>query len=215
MYIAKKIVLNNKTMTVITEDELWRMYDTKNMMDDVCVEKGEYVYPVYAQYRQDVPSACVNGAMIIYNHPTTEEDKAEYSISRIIDFSSNNIKSFADHIKMVDAMKTEQSVGLSTLNNALTLPANDYDTPELKVIKEAINAKHIDADAYKDKFPSNSDFNNDMRALKNTSNHTISFFKAKRILKSFDIEAELIIRDQEGATNPIGKEFKIILTEED
>lgn len=215
MYVAKKIVVNNKAMTVITEEELRRMYDQDMIMEDTCIEKGDYVYPVSVTYRPDVPSATINEAAIFYTEPKTEEEKKEYASSKIIDFSSTNIKSFQDHIKMVDAMKTEQSIGLSTINNALTLPANDYDTPELRIIKEAINAKKIDADAYKDKFPSNSDFNNDMRALKNTSNNTISFFKAKRILKSFDIEAELIIRDQEGAINPIGKEFRIILTEED
>lgn len=214
MYVAKKVVINRKTMTIVTEDELQRMYDKDQLMDDICLEKGDYVYPIYSRYRPDVPSAFANKAAIIYTEPATDEEKAEYSSSKIIDFSSKNIKNFADHIKMIDALKSEQSIGLSTLNNALTLPSNEYDLPELKIVKEAINAKHIDADAYKDKFPSTSDFNNDLRSLKNPATHAISFLKIKRVLKSFDIEAELVIRDKEGALNPMGKEFRTVLTEE-
>lgn len=54
-----------------------------------------------------------------------------------------------------------------------------------------------------------------MRALKSSSNHSISFFKAKRILNSFDIDGEFIIRDKKDAVNPIGKEYSIKLTEEE
>ena len=112
-------------------------------------------------------------------------------------------------------IKEEKNAGLTIVNDCLHLDIYEEDTPELKIIKQAINDKHIDPDSYKNKFPSSSDFNNDMRALKSASNHSISFFKAKRILNSFDIDGEFIIRDKKDAVNPIGKEYSIKLTEEE
>lgn len=208
----KKIVIDGKNMTVVSLPEFWRMYKNKTLDDDIAVEFNKYVLP-YSKNVKATPCAVPTDAVIGGIMPITEEDKEKYSAKRIVNFSSSS--SFKDVLNNVYKIKEEKNAGLTVVNDCLHLTVYDEDTPELKIIKNGINDKHIDPDSYKNKFPSNSDFNNDMRALKSPSNHSISFFKAKRILNSFDIEGEFIIRDKKGAVNPMGKEYSIKLTEEE
>lgn len=209
----KKIVIDGKNMSVVSMDEFNRMYKNKSLDTDIAVEfNDDYVLP-YSKHIKATPCAipgalCVRGVL-----PTTEEDKEKYSVKRVVNFSSSS--SFKDVLNNVYKIKEEKNAGLTIVNDCLHLDIYEEDTPELKIIKQAINDKHIDPDSYKNKFPSSSDFNNDMRALKSASNHSISFFKAKRILNSFDIDGEFIIRDKKDAVNPIGKEYSIKLTEEE
>lgn len=212
---SKKVILNGKLYTVVSEDEYVNMVNSGLLFDDTCVQCGDYVYPVYNNFKEDKVCAYKFDHWIQYTLPKTEEDKTAYSAENIIDFNSKNIKSLKDHIELVDKLKSEQNIGLNNMKDSLVLPINEEDDPELKLIKKALNAKHVDGEAYKSKFPSNSDYNNDMRALKNPDSNSISFFKAKRILNSFDMEMELVIRDKENAINPMRKEFREVLTEED
>lgn len=209
----KKIVIDGKNMSVVSMDEFNKMYKNKTLDTDIAVEfNSDYVLP-YSKHIKTAPCAipgdlCVRGVL-----PTTKEDKEKYSVKRVVNFSSAS--SFKDVLNNVYKIKEEKNAGLTIVNDCLHLDIYDEDTPELRIIKQAINDKHIDPDSYKNKFPSSSDFNNDMRALKSASNHSISFFKAKRILNSFDIDGEFIIRDKKDAVNPIGREYSIKLTEEE
>lgn len=209
----KKIVIDGKNMSVVSMDEFNKMHKNKSLDTDIAVEfNSEYVLP-YSKHIKTTPCAipgdlCVRGVL-----PTTKEDKEKYSVKRVVNFSSAS--SFKDVLNNVYKIKEEKNAGLTIVNDCLHLDIYDEDTPELRIIKQAINDKHIDPDSYKNKFPSSSDFNNDMRALKSASNHSISFFKAKRILNSFDIDGEFIIRDKKDAVNPIGREYSIKLTEEE
>lgn len=209
----KKIVIDGKNMSVVSMEEFNKMYKNKSLDTDIAVEfNNDYVLP-YSKHIKTTPCAipgdlCVRGVL-----PTTKEDKEKYSVKRVVNFSSAS--SFKDVLNNVYKIKEEKNAGLTIVNDCLHLDIYDEDTPELRIIKQAINDKHIDPDSYKNKFPSSSDFNNDMRALKSASNHSISFFKAKRILNSFDIDGEFIIRDKKDAVNPIGREYSIKLTEEE
>lgn len=209
----KKIVIDGKNMSVVSMDEFNRMYKNKSLDTDIAVEfNDDYVLP-YSKNIKATPCAIPGDLFVRGVLPTTEEDKEKYSTKRVVNFSSSS--SFKDVLNNVYKIKEEKNAGLTIVNDCLHLDIYEEDTPELRIIKQAINDKHIDPDSYKNKFPSSSDFNNDMRALKSSSNHSISFFKAKRILNSFDIDGEFIIRDKKDAVNPIGKEYSIKLTEEE
>jgi len=210
----KKIVIDGKNISVVSKSEFERMYKNKSLDTDIAVEyNNKYVLPYAKRPKNNEPCAIPNSTVIRAILPTTKEDMEKYSVKRIINFNSSS--SFKDVLDNVYKIKEEKNAGLSIVNDCLHLNVYEEDTPELKIIKQAINDKHIDPDSYKNKFPSSSDFNNDMRALKSPSNHSISFFKAKRILNSFDIDGEFIIRDKKDAVNPIGKEYRIKLTEEE
>lgn len=212
----KKAVLQNKTLDVVSMSEFGRLIDNNApFLRDVCVEIGDYVYP-YKESPKSKRDVCITnfGPLITWQEPTTEEDKEAYSANNIVDLSPKNTKSLVDNIRAADKIKSLESTRLAKISNILTLPINEEDSEELVAIKQAINAKGIDSDSYKAKFPSESDFNNDMRALKSAANNNISFFKAKRVLNAFDIDMELIIKDKPDAVNPIGEEIRVSLTGE-
>ena len=213
---SKRIVLNDRTMEVITVEEYQRLLNLNSpIFEDTCVEFNGYVYPITKVSHPEMVSVYSNGPCIQFNPPATEEDKAAYKAENIIDFSSGKLMGMKDYMDKIDKLKSMEASRLSTIKHVLTIPINEEDSPELKALKEIINEKHIDADVYKQKFPSGSDYNNDLRHMKSPENNNISFFKAKRVANAFDIEMELILRDKPNAINPSGKTYNVILTEED
>ena len=210
---SKRVVLDDRTMEVITLPEYEKLLRLNSpIFDDTCVEDNGYFYPITKQYKPDSVSVCGIGPVIKFTDPETEEDKAKYSMNNVIDFSSGKLEGMKEYMDKIDQLKNMESNRLTNIKNVLTIPINENDAPELKALKECINAKHIDAEAYKQKFPSASDYNNDLRHMK-SDNNAISFFKAKRIAKAFDIEMKLIIYDKEDAVNPSGKVYNVLLTE--
>lgn len=210
---SKRVVLDDKTMEVITLSEYEKLLRLNTpIFDDTCVEDNGYFYPITKQYKPDMVSVCGIGPVIKFTDPETEEDKEKYSMNNVIDFSSGKLEGMKDYMDKIDRLKNMESNRLTNIKNVLTIPINENDAPELKALKECINEKHIDAEAYKQKFPSASDYNNDLRHMK-SDNNAISFFKAKRIAKAFDIEMKLIICDKEDAINPSGKVYTVLLTE--
>jgi hypothetical protein len=210
---SKRVVLDDKTMEIISLEEYQKLLRLNTpIFDDTCVEDGKYFYPISKQYRPDTVSVTSIGPVIKFTDPVTEEDKKKYCMDNVIDFSSGRLDGMKDYMDKVDRLKNMESNRLTNIKNVLTIPINENDAPELKALKECINEKHIDAEAYKQKFPSASDYNNDLRHMK-SDNNAISFFKAKRIAKAFDIEMKLIIYDKEDAVNPSGKVYNVLLTE--
>lgn len=213
---SKRVVLDNKTMEVITIQEYEKLLNMNTpIFDDTCVEHDGYVYPISKQYKPDQVSVSCVGPAIVFTPPVTEADKKKFKMDNVIDFSSGSLHGMKDYMDKVDRLKNMESSRLTTINNVLTIPISENDAPELKALKTIINDKHIDAEVYKQKFPSGSDYNNDLRHLKSPQNNAISFFKAKRVANAFDVEMELIIRDKPNAVNPSGKTYNIILTEGD
>lgn len=211
---VKKAIINGKTYDVISMDEYERLSKLRNpIYQNMCVENGDYIYPITKTYRPEVGvSVTTTNCITVFTDPVTDEDKKEYSSSKIIDFS--DIHSLRDNILVNEKLKSAEEARLTTINNVLQLEIPDSNSIELKAIKQAINEKHIDVDSYKQKFPTDSDFNNDMRALKNPDLNNISFFKARRILNAFDLDMTLILEDKPGAVNPIGRVIKVKLTGE-
>lgn len=185
------------------------------ILSDTCVQIGDYVYPVTENPKDNTVAIANDGFAIRWNPPVSEEQKQLYSSANVVDLSSDSVKDMRDHIAAIDKLKNMETSRLSTINNVTNLPINEGDTKELQLVKDAINSKGIDADSYKPKFPSESDFNNDMRGLKSPNVTNISFFKAKRILSAFDADMYLTIKDKPNAQNPIGREIYAKLTEDD
>jgi hypothetical protein len=209
----EKMVINGKNKSVVNASEFMQMYKNHTIDTDVALKCSDYVLPYSDKYGKASPYAIPTELFIKVRLPMTDDEKKEYSIKNIVNFGTSD--SFQTILDNVYKIKQEKNAGLSVVNDCLSLEISDDDAPELRAIKQAINDKHIDADSYRSKFPSISDYNNDMRALKSNTNHTISFFKAKRILDSFDMEGVFIIKDKKDACNPTGKEYTVVLTEEE
>ena len=92
---------------------------------------------------------------------------------------------------------------ITSPDNITTFPISSDDQPEMKALKLALNAKHIDFDKYAPRFGSN--FPNDKRQLKNPS-ATLNIIK--RFCDNCDMECELVFKDKNtGVPNPMNKEI--------
>lgn len=208
---VEKVVIDNKTMDVITPEALQRLIKLDNpITSGTVVKMGDYVYPITKKVNYDTPSVSAVEGIELFVHPKTDEDKEKYSVKNIISLGCENITSLKESIEAMDKLKSLETTRLAIVNDVLNLPIREADLPELVAVKEAINAKEIDTDSYKGKFSSDSDYNNDMRALK--SSNTITFLKAKRILEAFDIDMYITLKDKPDAVNPMGTEITMKLT---
>lgn len=206
-FSIKKAVIKGRTMTVVNQNEFENMDDSSK--EGVCVEINGYLYPYYKTIK-DEPSCTKDDFAIYYITPKTEEEKKEYSTEKIKDFS--DIGNFKDYLENVYEMQKDQKNSLMSINKDYFIPIYEQDNPEVKLIKQAINAKHIDNDVYKAKFSSASDFNNDNRSLNDPNNHNISFYKLVRDCEAYDIDAILILKDKPNVANPMGQVFTTYLT---
>ena len=92
-----------------------------------------------------------------------------------------------------------------TMKKVSGLIYKDEDSNEMKGMKEAVIAKHIDLDKYEHRFGSN--YNNDKRLF---NKHTISLPMIKRLCNALDMKATLVIEDANSdVPNPIGKKITI------
>ena len=133
------------------------------------------------------------------------ENPDAYSATKIIDY--DNSKDIGDIIRNNELIADIQSELLTTSDNIFHLRITNDDTPEMKALKSAINAKQVDKRQYEDRF---DQFQNDMRLLKGNS---ITLAKLISICNAFDIDAELTLRDKQDIPNPMNTEFTVDLTE--
>lgn len=98
---------------------------------------------------------------------------------------------------------------ITTPDEITCIPLRDTDQPEMRGLKMALNAKHIDLDKYSSRFGDN--FPNDKRQLKN-SNATLKIIK--RFAENCDMEVTLTFKDKdENVINPMGTEITVSLTD--
>lgn len=146
-----------------------------------------------------------NGMVAKVNKPQPGSEQ-DFTSEKIIDYSK--AKSIDDIIHNNEIIRDIQNDIITTSDNVLKLNVSDNDTPEMKALKNAINAKGVDKKQYEDRF---DQFQNDMRLLKGNS---ITLGKLISICTAFDIAAELTLKDKQDVSNPIGQEITIDLTEE-
>lgn len=116
----------------------------------------------------------------------------------VIDFSNNN--NIQDYYQKIDRVRDIERDILTSPDNVFTPHTSETDSPEMRGLKEAIRAKHIDIDKYADRFGEN--FPNDKRKMKDDK---ITLFLLKRMCECLDMKAELIISDASpDVPNPIG-----------
>ena len=135
------------------------------------------------------------------------KDKSEqYNSSNIIDYT--NAKDIEDIIKKNKLVRDIQNNIIATSDNVLQLNIADSNSPEMKLLKTAINSKGIDKKQYEERF---DQFYNDMRLL---NGDNITLRKMISISTAFDIDIELTLKDKPGAPNPMGREYSVDLSED-
>lgn len=206
----KKTKIGRTILDVIDEQEYLRRINTNpnavsGLADDTAVVKGQYVYPITKQYSPNVVSVYDAGPVLLYSKPEEMIKSPDYDANNIIDFE--NVQGLRDSInRQAQLMQAERSILVSP-DNIFTPNITDADTPEMKLLKEAIIRKSIDLEAYKSRF--GSDYNNDRRIFEQNS---ITFFKMKRICDILDMKISMSLEDKPDAPNPIGEKLTTYIT---
>ena len=201
----KKMEINNKIYNVVTIDEYRNsseLYDNKF----TAIQDHGIVLPIKQKNDFGAGYYIQSDSMVSLIKKPPENMIDEYSENKIIDY--NNAKSIGDIIKNNEMLRDIQSEFIVDDENILNLTISDNDTPEMKALKSAINSKKADKSQYEDRF---DQYQNDMRLL--TKGTSITLGKLISICSVFDISAELVLKDKDGAPNPMNRVISIDLTE--
>ena len=207
----KKANIEGKLSDVITLEQLqdYRdLYNTGPVAIEVKREdNGEtYILPYRsASQKMDksgVYPVSVKGGIDLIMYPT--KHKSDYQ-PEVIDFSNN--ENIREYYNKIDKVRDIERDILTSPDNVFTPHTSESDSPEMRGLKEAIKAKHIDIDKYADRFGEN--FPNDKRKMKDDK---ITLFLLKRMCECLDMKAELIISDANpDVPNPIGHSIHIAI----
>lgn len=198
----KKAMINNRVVTVISPQEVLSNQVFQNKF--TAIEVDGVILPVKTSYDPTSPGFYVpgNGKIAKIIKPS-DEDLEEYSSKHAIDFS--DIKSMKELISKQEQVKRLEADTLSNSDNLFKPIVKDNDSPEMKAMKQALNLKNIDIDAYADRFGEN--FNNEKRLLKGSS---ITMSKLKSIGDKLDMKITLTITDSNpNVPNPIGQSISV------
>lgn len=201
----KKMEINNRIYNVVTIDEYRNsseLYDNKF----TAIQDHGIVLPIKQKNDFGAGYYIQSDSMVSLIKKPPENMIDEYSENKIIDY--NNAKSIGDIIKNNEMLRDIQSEFIVDDENILNLTISDNDTPEMKALKSAINSKKADKSQYEDRF---DQYQNDMRLL--TKGTSITLGKLISICSVFDISAELVLKDKDGAPNPMNRVISIDLTE--
>lgn len=206
----KKAKIGRRILDVIDESEFIRRSSLNpdivaSLAEDTAIEKDGHVYPVTKQYSKDVTGVTDLGKVLLYSLAEQDKDADEYKVDNVIDFE--NVKSLQESISKQNQLMSAERTILVSPENIFTPVIKEEDTPEMKLLKQAICLKGIDLDNYKQRF--GSDYNNDRRLFEQNS---ITFFKLKRLAEIMDMNVSLSLEDKPGAPNPIGEKLTIQIT---
>lgn len=198
----KKAKIDGRVTTVVSPDEALEYEAYQNKYTSV--EVNGSILPVKKSYDPTTPGFYIvaNGKMGKIVYPSDEE-KEEYSVNNAVDFS--DVQTMKELISRQEEVKRMESEVLSNSDNLFKPIPREGDSPEMKLLKEAICLKNIDLDLYQDRFADN--YNNDKRLLKGSG---ITISKMKSICNKLDMKVTLTISDANAnVPNPIGKSITV------
>lgn len=213
-----KGVLNGQVYDIVTLEQLKKFKTAKecsleNMAVETKNEKGEEVIlPVITDkpYSNNVltPGVYPVGPMNVLKFPKESElKKYQKSNVNMVNFSNND--SLEQILEKKDSLRSFSEPWVTSTDNTTVCPISEDDQPEMKAIKSALNAKHVDFNAYAPRFGMN--FPNNKRQLNNNS-ATLKFLKT--FCECLDLDAELTIKDKNpNVPNPMGRVIHVSLTD--
>ena len=200
----KQTNIDGKLLNVVTYDEFVNNLEL-NANYSTAVQMGDSILPVRSPNEPNLPGIRLNGPLCEITPPNPDDE--QYKVSNMIDLS--DVTKMEDLIKKQGMVRDIEQEILTSPDNITVPNISSLDSPEMRGLKEAIIAKHIDFDKYSDRFGSN--FANDKRILKTNS---ITQKMLKRILRNIDVKATLILEDTSpNVANPMGKRIEIDITE--
>lgn len=204
----KKASIGGKKLDVINYESFGKYKDivieNGSAAVEVKVKDESYILPVRttASTNIDKPGLYTNNSPIHFlSFPKTEEEKEIYcpSSDKVLDY--NDVETMQKYIKAKEQLDYETNRALEASDNKTIPPIKESDTPTMRALKEAIIAKDMDIDMYKERFGEN--FPNDKRKL---NDDNVTLFILERYCQCLDMEADIILRDAPGnIANPMNK----------
>lgn len=199
-------MVNGKLCSVATLEE----YKGKESLYDpqyTVIQIDDNIYPLIPKNSKDVGVYYKEGMLAsFYNPPVTEEDKNEYSSSKITDYTK--AESMRELMQKQDTIRSLEREILTNANNIFTPRISDKDSAEMKGFKEAVIKKGIDKAAYAPRLGPNAA--NDLRLFNDSE---ITLKKMKKIAKAFDMKVTMIFEDNNpDVPNPIGGPIVVEVT---
>lgn len=203
----KKAKIGEKIYDVVSLEEYNKNKDMY-VANNTAINTDGYILPIL---NQSNPGYGIQiGHTVSYANLPPEGEDQEYKENNIIDFSQ--AKDLSDVINKQQAIKTMEKDILTSPDNLTKPKIQPEDSPEMALLKTAIDMKNIDMDKYESRFGSN--YNNYKRLL---NKNDISIKMLKVMCKSLDMKASLVLEDSDpDVANPMGKSIStVILGEED
>ena len=200
----KKVVIGRRIYTVVDANVYTNYSNRYNpKFTAIPVYNNTYVLPVNTKPNDSTPGIYFypNGMVGVVTKPA---DYTDYMYNKVIDWG--NAKTINEIVQYNNMLRNIQDDLMATPENVLKLPIYEEDTPAMRTLKMAINAKQVDKKEYEDRFPQ---FQNDMRLLRG---HSITLGKLISICAAFDITVTLTLGDKEDVPNPMQQEFVVDLT---
>lgn len=214
----KSTTIDGKLVNVISEERYCSIYksliDNSQELSSLSIEVSDdsgnnFILP-FRSRTDDRPGVYVDGGLYFINKPKENIEESPYNTKNldVLDFSDvSSINQFLDKTSMVRDM--ENSI-LSDPDEIFTTQITGHETPQMRVMKEAINLKRCDIDKYA--LRAGPNHLNNKRILKGND---ITVKKMVEICDYMDMEVELTIRDKNpDVANPMNKEVTKILTSE-
>ena len=205
----KQAIVDGVSMEVVTQEEYTRRksFDDADILKNTCIQQNDTLFPVMnvpIRGRLAPYAVSYTGYTRYYNKDNNDKYKAK---DNVIDFS--NVESNKELIEKQNELRNAEITILTASNSENYTPVySEEDSPALTLVKQCLEAKKTSLDNYKGRFDSNCDFNNTIRLVTSTNNHSISIQKIKTIGEKFDINFKISAEDLPNSPNPMGSRFE-------
>ena len=210
---VNKTSINGKMYDVLSYDEYVSTKNNSTDIMDIAVQfenkvDNNMILPYRGPYSgHPMTPGIYDGGCVSF---VVEPDPGLMSLYKPKVVSISNLSDIKEIINNSEVIRKMDEPFLTPDSEVTAIPIKETDQPEMKALKMAINAKHIDLDKYAARFGIN--YNNDKRQLKNSS-ATLNIIK--RYCDNCDMEAILTIRDKSSdVPNPMKTEITISLTDD-
>lgn len=206
MAVSGKVSIGNKLYDVTTLEEYTKNPDLFLNGHVAINDESGYVLPVLNSNSPSNAVGIIVGPVFSKINLPSGEECDKYNSDRVIDF--NKAESYKQLVAMQNAVMDMEKEIITNPDNTSHYPIKEDDSPAMRLLKEAVNSKHINLDNYEHRFGSN--YNNDKRTF-NKSN--VSLGMLERMATALDMKLTLTLRDvSEEIANPIGHPISIDIT---
>lgn len=168
----------------------------------------EIILPYKGKYNGQTVPGIYSAGPIDFKVLPNESEISNYETEIINMSNTDDAKKLINSQETIKRLETSQLT--TTPDNITQLNIGENDQPAMKLLKMALNGKHINLDDYAPRFGSN--YPNDKRQLKN-DNVTLNIFS--RFCEKCDMELMLTVKDKSpDVPNPIGRSITVSLSED-